>query len=756
MSDAAYLSLQSARPAVRKLSLLSISFRIFSAFVLLLAVSLPCLAQQPSTDTRKLTPERRQFERAVALRTSLESLPPDQRSLDQYKRVVDTFKKIPGMTNDAELITPSMVAIAELYAEMGRIFSESYLDNAIEAYNALLAKYPNSRYAASSLLAIGNIQEQDIKDLDKAEMTYREVMLKYPRTSKASDANTAVDRIERTRLAQREVQRETARELAERRAANEGPPTSSITPNVVDSLKESQPSSHHPTTQAEADAGLSGGEAKGPKSARLPDTEPLNPHEGGKIGGMARVTGVHPWNGENYTRIIVDLGDTVHFQAGRLVNPNRLFFDIEQATIDPKVGTKSIDVQTSIVKTIRFAQYKAGIVRLVLDLDTDKDYSAFLLQNPYRLVIDVHGLPQNQHNAALKQGPALPQPRPLLSDDQPTSGSRAAASKTVSASTTKAALTSSSANDRASDRAGDANLAPSHNTDPQPVDRLPMRSSSNSTRGVRALVPAPEPKPTRDGQTSLTRALGLKISRIVIDPGHGGHDTGTVGPHGLMEKDLCLDVALRLGKMIQEKLPGAEVVYTRKDDTFIPLEERTAIANQVKADLFISIHANSSHDQNARGVETYYLNFATSQEAMDVAARENALSQAGLHDLQDIIRKIARNDKVEESKELAEDVQDSLAHRMQQINHTERDRGVKKAPFVVLIGADMPSILSEISFLSNPADEKLLKRSDQRQRVAEGLYRGVSSYLENLNSLSYSQQKPLPPPAQVASPGNPK
>jgi N-acetylmuramoyl-L-alanine amidase len=256
----------------------------------------------------------------------------------------------------------------------------------------------------------------------------------------------------------------------------------------------------------------------------------------------------------------------------------------------------------------------------------------------------------------------------------------------------------------------------------------------------------------------------LKINRIVIDPGHGGHDTGTIGPHGLMEKDLCLDVALKLGQEIEEKLPGAEVIYTRKDDTFIPLEQRTAIANEAKADLFISIHANSSHDQSARGVETYYLNFATSEESMEVASRENAQAQESMHDLQDIIKKIARNEKIEESKELASDIQDSLSHRMQQVSQTERNRGVKKAPFVVLIGANMPSVLSEISFISNPNDEKLLKKTDQRQHVADGLYRGIASYLDSLNSLSYDRSKlvsdnhltPGGGTSTVASEGNPK
>jgi len=130
---------------------------------------------------------------------------------------------------------------------------------------------------------------------------------------------------------------------------------------------------------------------------------------------------------------------------------------------------------------------------------------------------------------------------------------------------------------------------------------------------------------------------------------------------------------------------------------------------------------------------------------MEVAARENAMADTGLHDLQSMIQKIARNEKIEESKELAGDIQDSLTKRLQQINHTEKNRGVKKAPFVVLIGANMPSVLAEISFLSNPNDEKMLRRPDQRQRIAEGLFKGVTSYLDSMNSLSYNQQKPLAP-----------
>jgi N-acetylmuramoyl-L-alanine amidase len=259
------------------------------------------------------------------------------------------------------------------------------------------------------------------------------------------------------------------------------------------------------------------------------------------------------------------------------------------------------------------------------------------------------------------------------------------------------------------------------------------------------------PQPTRDGQSTLTRALGLKIGRIVIDAGHGGHDTGTIGPTGLMEKDLCLDVALRLGKLLQQRLPGADIVYTRADDTFIPLEERTRIANEAKADLFVSIHANSSPDHGARGVETYYLNLRGSADAMEVAARENSSSQQGIHDLEDMVKKIARTEKIDESRELATDIQDSLAKRIQKTAKPVKNRGVRKAPFVVLIGADMPSILTEISFLSNPADEQLLKKPEHRQHVAEGVYQGVADYLQSLNSMTVNRSARPNHPAVVST-----
>jgi len=364
----------------------------------------------------------------------------------------------------------------------------------------------------------------------------------------------------------------------------------------------------------------------------------------------------------------------------------------------------------------------------VLDVDGVRDYAVSLTKRPTRLVIELYSLSN----------------RGKASSTEAAKNGKSKATETTAAAAQADTVSGTDTVSRPNDTPPASETIELASSPPAPAPApkaLPEPSKSSLTRPNAKnkpdlVQPVAAPMPTRDGQSTLTRALGLKINRIVIDAGHGGHDTGTIGPTGLMEKDLCLDVALRLGKIIQQKLPGADVVYTRSDDTFIPLEDRTRIANDAQADLFVSIHANSSPDHAARGVETYYLNMKGSAEAMEVAARENAVSQEGIHDLEDMVKKIARTEKIDESKEFAEDVQDSLSKRIQKTAKPVRDRGVRKAPFVVLIGADMPSILTEISFLSNPSDEQLLKKPEHRQHIAEGVYQGVASYLQSLNSMA--------------------
>jgi N-acetylmuramoyl-L-alanine amidase len=261
-------------------------------------------------------------------------------------------------------------------------------------------------------------------------------------------------------------------------------------------------------------------------------------------------------------------------------------------------------------------------------------------------------------------------------------------------------------------------------------------ASTTASRPTFAAQPQPttgtRPLASENASRSLTRALGLKVNRIVIDAGHGGYDVGTSGPHGLLEKDVVLDVALRLSRLVQEKM-GAEVVLTRSDDTFIPLQERTKIANDHKADLFLSIHANSSPAPEVAGTETFFLNFTNSSTALDVAARENAGSDKSVGELKDLIQSITLNDKIEESHTFAQDIQSAIESQASRANAAARNRGVKRAPFVVLIGASMPSVLAEIGFLSNSRDESNLRKPEYRQKVAEALYKGLAQYSQSLS-----------------------
>jgi len=267
-------------------------------------------------------------------------------------------------------------------------------------------------------------------------------------------------------------------------------------------------------------------------------------------------------------------------------------------------------------------------------------------------------------------------------------------------------------------------------TSPRPEQREPESSGEESE----FLIATPARRNSTGGH-SLTRVLGLKLGRIVIDPGHGGRDTGTIGPTGLREKDVTLDVSKRLARLLEERL-GAEVVLTRNSDQSLSLERRTEIANKALADLFVSVHVNSSRYRTVNGAETFYLNLTRSRADLEVAARENAGSNRSIHELTSLIQKIALDDKLQESRDLAANVQTAVYKMHRKLNPRARNRGVKKAPFVVLIGAKMPSILVEVGFISNPREEKLLKTEKYRQQLAEALYDGIAAYA---NSLSHFQ-----------------
>ncbi|MFQ6082655.1 MAG: N-acetylmuramoyl-L-alanine amidase [Candidatus Aminicenantia bacterium] len=248
------------------------------------------------------------------------------------------------------------------------------------------------------------------------------------------------------------------------------------------------------------------------------------------------------------------------------------------------------------------------------------------------------------------------------------------------------------------------------------------------------------PSPSESGSYSLVRQLGLGVKTIVIDPGHGGKDPGAISRNKLVEKKIVLDIAQRV-KNILKKNNNLEVILTRETDTYVPLEDRAVIANQKMADLFISIHANASSNYKAEGIESYFLNFTQDSHVIEVAARENATSRKNISQMENIIKKIVQNSKIEESRELARMIQSNLVRRLSSKYSNIKDIGVKGGPFWVLIGVDMPAILVETSFLSNPREEKRLRSNDYRQRIAEGVCEGINQYIASLGKISLVTQK---------------
>jgi N-acetylmuramoyl-L-alanine amidase len=477
------------------------------------------------------------------------------------------------------------------------------------------------------------------------------------------------------------------------------------------------------------------------------------------------VTAIRNWSLADVTRIAVEVSGEFTFRIDRLHNPERVYFDILNAR--PHLDAKRIwskEIGDKQVLRVRVAETNPGTTRIVVDLAGPVEVSTTQLSSPNRLIVELRagsGPPvptsPSPEPPALKPPPAIkaeiakpvaPPGKPpgtvdptLVQDwaDKPvlkveaeplpnklrtTPPLKAIAPSQTKSKSAPAPLPAEPIDPSAGSRVAAAQPLELKAEPPVPDASAPATSLAGEF-GKAA-------KRSSTGGNSLTRALGLKIGRIVIDAGHGGHDQGTQGPHGLVEKELVLDVAQRVGKLIEERL-NAEVIYTRSDDTFIPLEGRTAIANQKKADLFLSIHANSSPIPRIAGMETFYLNFTDSRDALDVATRENASSQKTIFELQDIIQKITLHEKLDESREFASRIQTALFSFSSRNIPGQKNRGVKKAPFIVLIGANMPSVLAEIGFLSNPREEALLKKSDYRQKLAESLYRGLSKYAESLS-----------------------
>ena len=392
--------------------------------------------------------------------------------------------------------------------------------------------------------------------------------------------------------------------------------------------------------------------------------------------------------------------------------------DVPESKISPNIQEKKDD--RTIVKNIRFSS-SSGVTRVVLDISKPTKYESGRLENPLRVYINI------------KNSVFYPSKQNVNIDDDIIKGIRASQ---FDEDTVRVVLDLKNLKDY--------KVFSLDNPNRIAIDVYGQEETSSTTKNKidqkkdDPQITKPKPaiqhkddelkKPYENNAPTLVRQLGLKVKTIVIDPGHGGKDPGAMSKFGLCEKDVVLDIAKRLKNLLSAK--GTYNVYmTRESDIFVPLEDRTDFANKNGADLFISIHINSSPNSDARGIETYYLSLADDDESRMTAAFENRASEKGIKELGILLSRILKTAKVTESRAFANITQYYLCKKTGSYN-----RGVRKAPFIVLIGANAPSILVELGFISNQNDVELLKSDDYKDKIAYALMNGIEEYIKTINS----------------------
>ncbi len=662
----------------------------------------PAKSSSRSTSTsrpRKITappskPDRSLYQAAGRAEKALRASPRLKAKRAEWEKVASAYRLVVNRYPRSPYCDDALLHAGDLQREMADLFNNRrYSDQALESYALIVSEYPGSSLGESALFA-----------------TYEILTGRSQKAAAAEAAEKYLDAYPDGKRA-KALKRVVTAAKAEKRAATTGSAT-----------------------------GGSQFERAGPTSS-----------------GHVQIFGVRFWSGETSTRVVIDLDHKVEIQQDRLQDPPRLFVDLIGTRLHPNLVGKTFPVGNAFLKQIRIGVNRENVVRVVIDFGEASSHNVFFLADPERLVIDVRGeapkgarlaasetkaggspappggspTPEQMENVEVSQQvPVLPEPSPTTPEPEE-SATPAEAPSPV------------------------ATVRPAPRVEPTP---LPTPSPTPTPRPT--ATPAPPastsgvPTKNRDGSYSIARQLGLGARRIALDAGHGGHDPGAIGRGGTQEKDITLAIVLKLEKLLRTEL-GADVVMTRDTDVFIPLEERTAIANASGADLFLSVHINSARNRAGRGLETYYLSFAKNAAAEELAARENAISQATMKDLNNLVKAITTNSKIEESRDFAGLIQRYNVEGLSPSFRGVLDRGVHTAPFYVLIGANMPSILTEVGFISNPEEERWLKSDEYQEKLAESLLEGVRSYLGQLNR-TQATKLGARPGARVAAKGRSK
>ncbi len=584
---------------------------------------------------------------------------------ENWLKATRNFRRIYLAEPKSELAPACLFMLGRVYYDMFKKFGEGIdLGEALSYYRDVDTLFPGNRLADDALFAVGRMLYEDVNDPGRAADTFSKIIAEHPDGDMRSAAETELKRL----------------------------------------------SKYHDIPLPES----------------MLDDRPL--------AGLTNIMPPKYWSSKDYTRIVVQTSGPTTYQEQLLEKvgnrPRRLYIDFQNSYIEPRYRSP-IPIQDGLLMQVRTGQFSPETVRVVLDIESISDYKIFSLPDPFRVVIDVKG--QSKRPEIASVAPLAPPPAPpkLAAQPHPAAPSPSASAEedgggVESASTERIAATMLPDKRRPAER------------DQEPVAEIPAAGSGSivvlrDSRKLAALYQPEQQFPEPAGgpliaepELSLAQQLGLGIATIVIDPGHGGKDPGALA-FGMKEKDIVLKTGQRLAAHLRQKL-GATVILTRDDDSFLPLEERTAIANTNSADLFISLHINAHPSPDIRGFETYFLNLTTNAEAMRVAARENATSSHQLSELQDILSDIMRNSKINESSRLADRVHESIDSGLAQSGFGVKDMGVKQAPFYVLIGAEMPAILIEIAFISNSDDARLLGDDIFIDKLAERISDGISHY----------------------------
>jgi N-acetylmuramoyl-L-alanine amidase len=566
----------------------------------------------------------------------------------------------------------------------------------IAAYESVVKRYPASSYCDNALWQAAHLSLDafdtfgETQDKERGVRLLRKLASMYPGSKLARQVPT------------------------ELRRAGADSPLAARSSSLSD---QPAPRNQEPTTASQQAARAS--EQRGPSNEQR---------------AVATIKGIRRLVMPNAVRVTIELDGEAAFHDERLADPVRVFVDLPATKPAPALADRTLRFEgdADIVRQVRVGRHPNNTTRVVLDAAGVGSYSVYPLYNPFRIVIDCV-----RPNATAASSPPAPPAAVTVQAPPPPYVMIALPGRKLTTEWLRKAPSIPSQHgvllaEARTSAPPPTELAPnisesSHNN----ISELPRSSTSEPSRSTTG---EPRPPLATTGGLSMARQLGLGVSRIVIDPGHGGHDPGAKGK-GVGEAELVLDIALRVEKLLQ-KVNGVEVILTRRTDEFIPLPDRTALANRENADLFLSIHANASPNPQAHGIETYFLNFANNQTAAAVAARENAASTQAMGELPDFVKAIARNTKLEESREFATQVQRTMIDKLRGSNRTVKDLGVKQAPFVVLIGAAMPCALAEISFVTNPQEAKLMKANAYRQRIAEALFNAIRKYQTSLKNVS--------------------